>query len=267
MSHDIQSERPLLDGTSKNDGVKSLTVTPCLNETPSAIGALTSSLESLNVSSSATKPTNATGYGKSSITIRKAVEGRWDHEIPDAYFLDPRDITGFAGNHEIPNAYFLDPRSNTRFADLMMQHDSGHSTSSYYSSNSLKSSYPSRSYPGAQLPSSELPSTSNTLSANDSTSALPTSPLTPLSSTPKLGRDRHFCDRSDCVDRNGQRSSFSRRADLSRHTQAMHNSQLLDCPFRQCERKGDRGFPRLDHLIEHRRGYHHEHIPKREAPR
>jgi hypothetical protein len=247
MSHNIQSERPLLDGTSKDDGVKSLTASPCLNETPSAIGALTSSLESLNVSSSATKPTNATRYGKSGITIRTAMKDRWNYKIPDEYFLDPQ--------------------SYTRPADLMKQHDSGHSTSSYYSSNFSNSCYPSRSYPGAPLPSSELSSTSNTLSANDSTSALHTSPLYPPSSTPKLGRERHFCDHSDCVDRHGQRSSFSRRADLTRHTQSMHNSPPFDCPWRKCERKGDRGFPSLDHLIEHRRGYHHESIPKREAGR
>jgi hypothetical protein len=58
----IQSVGPLVDRTSKNNGVKSLVASPCLGEIPSATGHLTSSLESTNAFSSVIKQTNTTRY-------------------------------------------------------------------------------------------------------------------------------------------------------------------------------------------------------------
>jgi hypothetical protein len=78
-------------------------------------------------------------------------------------------------------------------------------------------------------------------------------------------RERFYCDVPDCYNSQGEPSSASRRADLNRHYQSVHGSVLRNCPWPRCERRGDRGFPRLDHLIEHRRGFHHEAIPKRET--
>ncbi|KAF7503186.1 hypothetical protein GJ744_004219 [Endocarpon pusillum] len=80
-------------------------------------------------------------------------------------------------------------------------------------------------------------------------------------------RERFYCEHSTCHDKHGHRPSFSRCADLNRHYQVVHGSALLDCPWPRCERRGPRGFLRLDHLIEHRRGYHHDNIPKRESGR
>jgi hypothetical protein len=78
-------------------------------------------------------------------------------------------------------------------------------------------------------------------------------------------RERFYCDVPNCYNSQGEPSSASRRADLNRHYQSVHGSVLRSCPWPRCERRDDRGFPRLDHLIEHRRGFHHEAIPKRET--
>jgi len=132
MSH-VQSGGHLLDQTSKDGAVKSLTASPCLSEPSSAIGDLTSSLESTNASSNVTKPTNTTQYGLSGTTkTQTAMEHRW--------------------NHDIPTQYFTDPQYNAGYAPSRMRHDSGNSTSSSRCSNSLYSSYPSRSYTEASPP-------------------------------------------------------------------------------------------------------------------
>jgi hypothetical protein len=201
-------------------------------------------------------------------------------------------------NHDIPDEYFTDPQYNAGYAQSTMRHDSGHHTSSSRKSDSPYSSYLSRSYYEAPSPCSQLQSPgsafhpyqpnsyhsspySSQLSTSqykpssstrhNSTSTSCTSPFSLTSSTPSPPsgqlRERHYCEHSSCVDRHGQRSSFSRRADLNRHAQSVHGPNMLDCPWRRCERKGSRGFPRLDHLIEHRRGFHHEDIPKREGAR
>jgi hypothetical protein len=165
----------------------------------------------------------------------------------------------------------------------------GHLTSSPHMSDSLHSSSPARSSNEALPPYSQLQSTSNTLYSSQADSydwpSYPTQLSTPQyrttsptrhnstlasslispSSTQNLNRERYYCDQSTCVDRHGQRSSFNRRAELNRHTQAIHNGVKLDCPWPRCERKGERGLARLDHLIEHRRGFHHEDTPKRDG--
>ena len=42
-----------------------------------------------------------------------------------------------------------------------------------------------------------------------------------------------------------------------------HERRYIDCPFKRCVRKGDQGFTRNDHLVEHRRQFHMERIPKK----
>jgi hypothetical protein len=56
---------------------------------------------------------------------------------------------------------------------------------------------------------------------------------------------------------------FSRKADVNRHIKSQHDVQWIDCPRKNCERKGPRGFSRRDHLTEHLRGFHMENIAKR----
>jgi hypothetical protein len=56
---------------------------------------------------------------------------------------------------------------------------------------------------------------------------------------------------------------FSRKADVNRHIKSQHEVDWIDCPRKNCERKGPRGFSRRDHLTEHLRGFHMENIAKR----
>ncbi|KAJ5469643.1 hypothetical protein N7539_009261 [Penicillium diatomitis] len=59
--------------------------------------------------------------------------------------------------------------------------------------------------------------------------------------------------------------SFTRFADLKRHSTSVHYPVFRDCPVEHCSRKGSNGFPRQDHLKEHLRSYHHLDVPKRRA--
>ncbi|EXJ59957.1 hypothetical protein A1O7_04105 [Cladophialophora yegresii CBS 114405] len=76
--------------------------------------------------------------------------------------------------------------------------------------------------------------------------------------------DRMFCRHRDCLDEDGQpKKFFSRKADVTRHYKSRHDVTYIDCPKRNCERKGRQGFTRRDHLTEHLRGFHMELIAKR----
>jgi hypothetical protein len=69
----------------------------------------------------------------------------------------------------------------------------------------------------------------------------------------------------DCLDSHGQPiKQFTRKADLGRHYKTIHEKRFIDCPRRNCSRKGTNGFTREDHRVEHLRGYHGEVIPKRQ---
>ncbi|KAI2786548.1 hypothetical protein POX_g08934 [Penicillium oxalicum] len=59
--------------------------------------------------------------------------------------------------------------------------------------------------------------------------------------------------------------SFTRFADLKRHSTSVHYPVFRNCPVEHCSRKGSNGFPRQDHLVEHLRSYHHLDVPKRRA--
>ncbi|KAJ5377627.1 uncharacterized protein N7496_005036 [Penicillium cataractarum] len=59
--------------------------------------------------------------------------------------------------------------------------------------------------------------------------------------------------------------SFTRFADLKRHQTSVHFPVFRNCPVEHCSRKGNNGFPRQDHLVEHLRSYHHLDVPKRRA--
>ena len=76
--------------------------------------------------------------------------------------------------------------------------------------------------------------------------------------------NRMFCTHEDCQDEHGRpKKFFSRKADVTRHHKSRHEITYIDCPKRNCERKGSSGFTRRDHLTEHLRGFHMENIAKR----
>ena len=60
-------------------------------------------------------------------------------------------------------------------------------------------------------------------------------------------------------------ASFRRVTDLKRHSNAVHNPQLIDCPYAHvyCGRTGENGFSRKDHLNEHIREVHKRDPAKR----
>lgn len=105
-------------------------------------------------------------------------------------------------------------------------------------------------------------------------SASRASQLTPLEcrhapvhhrTSPASSGGRPYCMHPDCLDpATGQPiKSFSRKADVGRHMKSQHEPKYIDCPFKRCTRKGDNGFTRQDHLIEHQRQYHGQDIRKR----
>ncbi len=81
----------------------------------------------------------------------------------------------------------------------------------------------------------------------------------------KFTDERVCCLHRQCQDENGQKIFFSRKADANIHVKAQHEITYIDCPKSKCERKGEDGFTRRDHLREHLRGFHMENLPKRQA--
>lgn len=62
----------------------------------------------------------------------------------------------------------------------------------------------------------------------------------------------------------GCNATFSRKADVNRHMTCTHQRiEYIDCPIKNCARKGENGFTRKDHLLEHKRGYHCMDLSKR----
>lgn len=90
--------------------------------------------------------------------------------------------------------------------------------------------------------------------------------VNPFYSTPFIASTNHFPSRPakpfGC-DSCGK--SFTRFADLKRHQTSVHFPVFRNCPVEHCSRKGNNGFPRQDHLVEHLRSYHHLDVPKRRA--
>jgi hypothetical protein len=82
----------------------------------------------------------------------------------------------------------------------------------------------------------------------------------PQSST---ANERSYCTFPNCLDKAGHPRSFSRKADVARHIRSAHEKSFIDCPFKKCPRRGMGGFTRNDHLMEHRRQYHMEALPKK----
>lgn len=75
---------------------------------------------------------------------------------------------------------------------------------------------------------------------------------------------RAYCSHPSCLDANGRPlKSFARNADVLRHMRSVHERRYIDCPRKNCVRKGDQGFTRIGHLIEHRRQFHMEDIDKK----
>ncbi|CAO2650148.1 Nn.00g014400.m01.CDS01 [Neocucurbitaria sp. VM-36] len=69
------------------------------------------------------------------------------------------------------------------------------------------------------------------------------------------------CDIPSCT----SSANFTRLADLQRHQSTVHGVGTPDypCTVPRCNRVGDKGFTRRDHLVEHLRNFHHIDIPKR----
>jgi len=90
-------------------------------------------------------------------------------------------------------------------------------------------------------------------------------PSHPEQRIPKDWKNRKvfYCLHEDCADEDGRHTrSFSRQADVRRHMASVHTKPHLDCPKPRCNRRGENGFLRQDHLTEHLRQYHREDIPK-----
>jgi len=93
-------------------------------------------------------------------------------------------------------------------------------------------------------------------------------PRTPSEKGDRDSKEPQYCWHKDCLDPSGRPTrQFSRKADVARHHKSTHDKQFIDCPRRNCNRKGEHGFTRVDHQIEHLRGYHGEElsIAKRSA--
>ncbi|KAF1836486.1 hypothetical protein BDW02DRAFT_493376 [Decorospora gaudefroyi] len=69
------------------------------------------------------------------------------------------------------------------------------------------------------------------------------------------------CDIPSCT----SSANFTRLADLQRHQSTVHGvgTPEYPCTVAHCNRVGDKGFTRRDHLVEHLRNFHHMDIPKR----
>ncbi|KIY02851.1 uncharacterized protein Z520_01316 [Fonsecaea multimorphosa CBS 102226] len=84
-------------------------------------------------------------------------------------------------------------------------------------------------------------------------------------SSKAVADNRTFCTHQDCLGEDGSpKKFFSRKADVTRHYKSRHDIKYIDCPKKNCERKGSQGFTRRDHLTEHLRGFHMEKIAKRQ---
>ncbi|KAH9875655.1 hypothetical protein IAQ61_003119 [Plenodomus lingam] len=85
---------------------------------------------------------------------------------------------------------------------------------------------------------------------------------TPQGPTRSNSRTRTWtCDIPSCT----SSANFTRLADLQRHQSTVHGVGTPDypCTVPRCNRVGDKGFTRRDHLVEHLRNFHHMDIPKR----
>lgn len=75
---------------------------------------------------------------------------------------------------------------------------------------------------------------------------------------PSSKERRYKCKFQDCPC-----LGFHRSTDLERHLQTVHSTQkLFPCVMKRCNRKGDNGFSRKDHLSQHLRDVHNLDIPK-----
>ncbi|EOA88016.1 uncharacterized protein SETTUDRAFT_184325 [Exserohilum turcica Et28A] len=69
------------------------------------------------------------------------------------------------------------------------------------------------------------------------------------------------CDIPTCT----SSAQFTRLADLQRHQSTVHGvgTPEYPCHVARCNRVGEKGFTRRDHLVEHLRNFHHIDIPRR----
>jgi len=171
-------------------------------------------------------------------------------------------------NYPLPSQYFDIPHQSYPMA----QQRSNESTDSRWSNASVESyhSYQPHGrarYTTSTQPTSQHPSydTSRSQNYRRETSPPPLSPpKAPSERSDRESKEPQYCWHKDCLDSNGRPTrQFTRKADVHRHHKLTHDKQYIDCPRRNCNRKGEHGFTRVDHQIEHLRGYHGEDIAKR----
>ncbi|RPB10283.1 hypothetical protein P167DRAFT_537730 [Morchella conica CCBAS932] len=65
-----------------------------------------------------------------------------------------------------------------------------------------------------------------------------------------------------------EKINYKTRNDFNRHFRTEHLpydvilENMISCPVQGCRRTGERGFTRYDNLLQHRRNFHKENIPK-----
>ncbi|USP78809.1 hypothetical protein yc1106_06083 [Curvularia clavata] len=81
------------------------------------------------------------------------------------------------------------------------------------------------------------------------------------SSTTPSHKRTWTCDIPTCT----SSAHFTRLADLQRHQSTVHGvgTPEFPCYVARCNRVGEKGFTRRDHLVEHLRNFHHIDIPRR----
>ncbi|EED14584.1 C2H2 finger domain protein, putative [Talaromyces stipitatus ATCC 10500] len=108
----------------------------------------------------------------------------------------------------------------------------------------------------AKSPSPGSPISTSCPAVLDSKSSTPSSPNPPVQLVQKKKSPASFeCQKCGRF--------FTRGADVKRHETSVHSPRPMDCPVKNCVRKGSIGFPRRDHLMEHLRTFHNQNIPKR----
>ncbi|SLM37078.1 Zinc finger, C2H2-like [Lasallia pustulata] len=181
------------------------------------------------------------------------------------YYYDPSQ-TAYYQSSQAGSIY--SPTSASNDASMTRGY-SGHSNTSYSSSASPSSpeSFAQYSSPGLYSSPTQLsykptyPDAYNSAQEYPITSTYPYQPQKPsrAEAKPTKAPKSYPCLHEGCK----SQAQFTRAADLERHHKTVHFvEKRLDCPERWCGRVGDYGFTRKDHLIEHRRSFHVQDVPK-----
>jgi hypothetical protein len=168
-------------------------------------------------------------------------------------------------NFPLDDEYYVFSHRSTsmaaQYSSSSTDSNRAHSSAAYQSQASSHEN--SRQQPSAQE-TSQYPS-HNLSYGETSNSQYRGTSASPSDKSDKDSNKQQYCPHPDCLDANGRPTRyFSRKADVARHHISTHEKQFIDCPRPRCNRKGENGFTRMDHLKEHQRGYHGEPIPERQ---